>query len=66
MNLKNLLTVVVLSGSLAFATVSCKSKVSDADLRAKVESSISSNPGVTVDVKDGVVTIGLKDYEKCK
>ena len=57
MNLKNLLTVVVLSGSLAFATVSCKSKVSDADLRAKVESSISSNPGVTVDVKEGVVTL---------
>lgn len=57
MNLKNLLSILVLSGSLAIATVSCKSKVSDADLRAKVENSISNNSGVTVDVKDGVVTL---------
>lgn len=57
MNLKNLLSILVLSGSLAMTTVSCKSNISDADLRTKVESSISNNPGVMVDVKDGVVTL---------
>lgn len=57
MNLKNVLTVVMLSGALAVTTISCKSKVSDADLKAKVENVVNTNPGITVDVKDGVVTL---------
>lgn len=57
MNLKNVFNVFVLSACLAIATTSCKSKVSDTDLKAKVETVVSSTPGVTVDVKDGIVTL---------
>ena len=57
MNLKQALSVFVLSSALTFSMVSCKSKVSDSDLKAKVESAVSSTPGVTVDVKEGVVTL---------
>ena len=57
MNLKNLMSISVLSCALVFTTVSCKSKVSDADLKTKVESVVTNTPGVSVDVKDGVVTL---------
>ena len=57
MNLKQAFTVFVLSGALTLSIVSCKSKVSDTDLKAKVETAVSTTPGVTVDVKDGVVTL---------
>ena len=57
MSFKNLITVLALSSSLAFTTYSCKSKVSDSDLKTKVETVVSSTSGVTVDVKDGVVTL---------
>lgn len=57
MNLKNFITLVALSSSVAFTTFSCKSKISDADLKAKVETVVSNTSGVTVDVKDGVVTL---------
>lgn len=57
MNLKRVFTVLMLSGALTAGMISCKSKVSDADLKAKVETSIGSNPNVLVDVKEGVVTL---------
>lgn len=57
MSLKNVISVFVLSGCLAVATVSCKSKVSDSDLKAKVENVVTTTSGVSVDVKDGVVTL---------
>lgn len=57
MTLKNVITVLAISCSLAFATVSCKSKVSDADLKSRINSIVTSTPGVTVDVKEGVVTL---------
>ncbi|MCA5004666.1 BON domain-containing protein [Sphingobacterium bovistauri] len=57
MNLKNVINVFVLSACIAISTSSCKSKVSDADLKAKVETVVASTPGVTVDVKDGVLTL---------
>lgn len=40
---------------------SCKSKVKDEDLKASVEAALRANPetaGLTVDVKDGVATLG--------
>ncbi len=57
MNLKKILTIALVSGTLMTGTIACKSKISDADLKAKVETAVQANPGVTVDVKDGVVTL---------
>jgi hyperosmotically inducible protein len=57
MRLRNVITSITLLGCIAFSAISCKSKVSDADLKAKVEHVVSSTNGVIVDVKDGVVTL---------
>ena len=57
MSLKNCFVALALTFSIFFTNISCKSKVSDADLKAKVENVISNNSGVAVDVKDGVVTL---------
>ncbi len=66
MKLTKLLMVVVVSATMLF--VSCKPK--DADIKANVEKALKADPmmeGTTVDVKDGVVTIGgeCKD-DACK
>ncbi|TXH20688.1 MAG: BON domain-containing protein [Chitinophagaceae bacterium] len=42
---------------MTFAMPSCKSKVSDADVKTAVESALSSTPGLSVNVTDGAVTI---------
>ncbi len=66
MKLIKLLTVVAVSATLFF--VSCKPK--DADIKAKVEEALKADnmmTGTTVDVNEGVVTLGgqCKDDE-CK
>lgn len=66
MKLTKLLMAVVVSATMLF--VSCKPK--DADIKADVEKALKADPtmaNTTVDVKDGVVTIGgeCKD-EACK
>ncbi len=67
MNLKQAFSILVLSSFIVFGAVSCKSKVSDADLKTKVESVVSSNPNVMVEVKDGVVTLsGVANSEEEK
>ncbi|MET3878131.1 BON domain-containing protein [Chitinophaga sp. OAE865] len=55
MKLKHL-TTVILSVGLLFM-ISCKSKPKDADIQAAVTTALQSSPGVTADVKDGVVTL---------
>lgn len=55
MKLKHL-TTVILSVGLMFM-ISCKSKPKDADIQAAVTTALQSSPGVTADVKDGVVTL---------
>lgn len=57
MNLKHVFSLCLLAITLTLATVSCKSKVSDADLKAKVETAVKTSPAVLVDVKEGVVTL---------
>lgn len=57
MNIKKNLSVLLISATLLAGNVACKSKVSDSDLKAKVETAISSNANVQVDVKEGVVTL---------
>ncbi len=66
MKLTKLLMVVVVSTAMLF--ISCKPK--DADIKAAVEKALKADPsmtGTTVDVKEGVVTIGgeCKD-DACK
>ncbi len=66
MKLTKLLMVVAVSATMLF--VSCKPK--DADIKTAVEKALSADPsmtGATVDVKDGVVTMGgeCKD-DACK
>ncbi|MBE8714916.1 BON domain-containing protein [Sphingobacterium hungaricum] len=56
MKLKQFIPLLMLVFCFALVT-SCKSKVSDADIKAKVETAMSPNPTVMVDVKDGVVTL---------
>ncbi|WP_164110398.1 MULTISPECIES: BON domain-containing protein [Sphingobacterium] len=57
MSLRKVLSMFLVAGVVALGTISCKSKISDADLKAKVETAVSASPGVMVDVKDGVVTL---------
>jgi hyperosmotically inducible protein len=57
MNFKKILSIALVSGTLLSGTIACKSNISDADLKAKVETAVQANPGVTVEVKDGVVTL---------
>lgn len=57
MLLKKALPAILLASSLAFMLSACKSKPSDADIQAKVETAIASTPGVSAAVKDGVVTL---------
>lgn len=66
MKLTKLLMAVVVSATMLF--VSCKPK--DADIKTAVETALKADPmmtGTTVDVKDGVVTMGgeCKD-DACK
>jgi len=57
MKLKRVFPMLMMAGTLVAAMPSCKSKVSDADLKAKVETVITSHQGITTSVKDGVVTL---------
>jgi osmotically-inducible protein OsmY len=50
------LSTAILCLVLAFM-VSCKGKHNDTDIQAKVTEQLNSLPGVTADVKDGVVTL---------
>ena len=57
MNLKKNLAMVLVSLILLGGTIACKSKISDDDLKAKVEAAIQDNPDIQVEVKDGVVRL---------
>ena len=67
MLLKKMLPHFVMVTALASALPSCKSKPSDADIQTKVQTALSATPGVSADVKDGVVTLsGLVGSEDAK
>ncbi|MFY0255739.1 BON domain-containing protein [Chitinophaga sp. 30R24] len=55
MKLKHLTTAILSLGLLLM--ISCKGKPKDADIQANVTTALASTPGVTADVKDGVVTL---------
>jgi hypothetical protein len=52
----NHLTTLILSVGLMLM-ISCKGKPKDADIQATVTTALQATPGVTADVKDGVVTL---------
>jgi osmotically-inducible protein OsmY len=54
---KKILPVLFIAGAMAVALPACKHKPSDADVQAKVAAAIAQYPGITADVKDGVVTL---------
>lgn len=59
-NMSKMLLVLGAAFMMSTAIISCKSKVSDADVKAGVETAITAKPelsGLVVDVKDGVATI---------
>ena len=57
MKIKQILSIAVIAGGLAVSMQSCKSKPKDADVQAKVSQALSTTPGVSVSVVDGVVTL---------
>lgn len=62
-----MLPAVIMATALCMALPSCKSKPSDADIQTKVQTAIAATPGVSADVKDGVVTLsGLVGSEADK
>ncbi len=56
MNVKKLLSVFLIAGSAVVLVPSCKKKPTDAELKAKVETSVA-NPAVMVDVTKAAVTL---------
>lgn len=57
MSIRNRVLVLAVAGAMVLSMNACKSKISDADLKAKVESVTASHPNVTTSVKDRVVTL---------
>lgn len=46
--------MAALAIAVSFGAVSCKKKVSDADLQTQATTVVTANPGASVEVKDGV------------
>ncbi len=52
--MKKTIAMTVLALAVSFGVVSCKKKVSDADLKTQATTVVASNPTASVEVKDGV------------
>ncbi|SDH68837.1 hyperosmotically inducible protein [Chryseobacterium taeanense] len=52
--MKKTIAMAALAVAVSFGSVSCKKKVSDADLQTQATTVVTSNPGASVEVKDGV------------
>ncbi len=67
MKLTKVLSAAALAAVISFSVPACKSGPKDADIKASIETGVKDITGMTVDVKDGVVTLGgvCKD-EQCK
>lgn len=55
--MKKNLSMAILALAVSIGTVSCKKKVSDADLSTQATKVISTNSSATVEVKDGVARL---------
>jgi hyperosmotically inducible periplasmic protein len=67
MKLTKVLSAAAIAAVISFSVPACKSGPKDAEIKTAVEAAIKDVSGMTVDVKDGVVTIGgvCKDAD-CK
>lgn len=52
--MKKTFTMAALAVAVSFASVSCKKKVSDADLQTQATTVVTATPTASVEVKDGV------------
>jgi hyperosmotically inducible periplasmic protein len=67
MKLTKVLSAAAVAAVISFSVPACKSGPKDAEIKASVEAGVKDISGMTVDVKDGVVTLGgvCKDAD-CK
>lgn len=52
--MKKTIAMAALAIAVSFGAVSCKKKVSDADLQTQATTVVTSNPNASVEIKDGV------------
>ncbi len=55
--MKKRIAMAALAIAVSFGAISCKKKVSDADLLTKATAVVATTPTATVEVKDGVATL---------
>ena len=52
--MKKTIAMALLALTVSFGAISCKKKISDADLQTKATAVVTANPTASVEVKDGV------------
>ncbi|CAD7811629.1 hypothetical protein CHRY9390_02389 [Chryseobacterium aquaeductus] len=56
--MKKTIAMSALALAISFGSISCKKKVSDADLQTQATTIVTANPAATVEVKEGVAHLG--------
>lgn len=56
--MKKTIAMSALALAVSFGSISCKKKVSDADLQTSATTIVAANPSATVEVKEGVAHLG--------
>ncbi|MDF2553401.1 MAG: hypothetical protein K0R77_2676 [Chryseobacterium sp.] len=56
--MKKTIAISALALAVSFGSISCKKKVSDADLQTSATTIVAANPSATVEVKEGVAHLG--------
>lgn len=57
MTVKKFIPALLIAGATMMALPACKHKPSDAEIQTSVQSALANYPGISADVKDGVVTL---------
>lgn len=56
--MKKTIAMSALALAVSFGSISCKKKVSDADLQTQATTIVTANPSATVEIKEGVAHLG--------
>lgn len=56
--MKKTITMSALALAVSFGAISCKKKVSDAELQTQATTVVTATPGATVEIKEGVAHLG--------
>lgn len=56
--MKKTIAMSALALAVSFGSISCKKKVSDADLQTQATTIVTTAPGATVEIKEGVAHLG--------